>query len=152
MVAILLQWMVLDQIAHMYHKSVLMRSDNTPACSWATKMSMKLAIAACLIRVIALRQRICQAVIMTTLHVVGRGKYHCGHSFASVFYDNRWNEPNNLEFLTYYSSTFQLEQGACWKFFVINPNIVTRASSEFLTKQLTMDLWQRLPKDGDFLG
>jgi len=70
MIAILLQYIVLEQIAPTQHKSVLMRSNNTPACSWATKMSPKLAIAVRLVRALALRQSICQVAVMTTLYVV----------------------------------------------------------------------------------
>ena len=39
MADILLQWLILEQIATIFHTSTLARSDNTPACSWTTMMS-----------------------------------------------------------------------------------------------------------------
>jgi len=59
MAAIFLQWLVLEMIAPMYHISALARSDNSPACSWATCISLKSAIVARLVWVLALHQRIC---------------------------------------------------------------------------------------------
>ena len=41
MTAIILAWLVLEQTAPTHHHSALARSDNTPACSWATRMSPK---------------------------------------------------------------------------------------------------------------
>ena len=72
MAAILLQWLVLDHITTTLHRSTLSRSNNTPACSWATRMSPKSKIAARLIRALALIQRICQAAPMYTLYVTGK--------------------------------------------------------------------------------
>ena len=72
MAAILLQWIVLEMITPTRHRSVLARSDNSPACSWATRMSPKSAVAVKLVQALALRQRICQTSPMTTLHVAGK--------------------------------------------------------------------------------
>lgn len=39
--ALLLQWLVLEQLAVTLHYSAIMRYDNNPTCSWATHMSPK---------------------------------------------------------------------------------------------------------------
>lgn len=72
MAAILIQWLILEQIGTPFHTSALVRSDNTPACSWATRMTPKSKIAARLVRALALRQRISQSSPMITLHVAGK--------------------------------------------------------------------------------
>ena len=58
MAALLLQWLVLEHIAITRHRSALTRCDNSPACSWATRMSPKSVVGARLVRALSVRQRI----------------------------------------------------------------------------------------------
>eukprot|EP00979_Chaetoceros_neogracilis_P017172 scaffold10185_cov283-Chaetoceros_neogracile.AAC.2 len=68
----LLQWLVLEHVTTLFHISALTRCDNTPACSWATRMFPKSRIGARLVRALALRQRIRYASPMATIHVAGK--------------------------------------------------------------------------------
>ena len=152
MAAILLQWLILEQIATTRHRSALARSDNTPACSWATKMSPKNPIAARLVRALALRQRICQASPMATIHVAGKANDIADIPSRSFRKGHRWNCPSNLDFLIKFNAEFPLKQGACWDLFVINPKLITLVTSVLLTSPLPMDVWQALPPRGRVFG
>ena len=152
MAAILLHWIVLEMITTTYHRSALARSNNSPACSWATRMSPKSAIAARLVRALALRQRICQAAPMSTVHVAGKAHDIVDIPSRSFREGHRWNCPNNCEFLTRFTSHFPLPQGACWQLLVINPKIVMLVISELRMKQLPMDVWKQLPSRGRIFG
>ena len=152
MAAILLAWLILEQIAPTHHMSALARSDNTPACSWATKMSPKSVIAARLVRALALRQRICQASPMATIHVAGKANDIADIPSRSFRKGHRWNCPSNLDFLTQFNLKFPLKQGRCWDLFVVNPKLVTLVTSVLLTLPLPMDVWQQLPTRGRVFG
>ena len=103
MVAILLHWLVLEMITPTHHCSVLVCSNNSPACSWATHVSPKSEIAARLVRALALRQRIYQAAHMTMLHVTGKANDISDIPSQSFRDGHRWNCPKNLDFLTHFA-------------------------------------------------
>ena len=67
-----LAWLILEQITPTHHQSTLARRDNTPACSWATRMSPKSTISDRLVRTLALRQSLCHTGPMATIHVAGK--------------------------------------------------------------------------------
>jgi len=71
MAEILVAWIVLEDIAATKHKSSLLRCDNTPACSWATRMSPKSKITVILVRALTLCQNLYQAAPMSTVHEAG---------------------------------------------------------------------------------
>ena len=152
MAAILLQWLVLESIAVTMHRSALARSDNTPACSWATKMSPKSRISARLVRALALRQRICQAAPMYTIHVAGKANDIADIPSRSFKLGHRWNCPSDVQFLHRFNSHFSLPQGNKWQLFQLAPKIVTRVTSELLMLPLPMDVWHRLPAIGRLFG
>jgi len=88
-------------------------------------MSPKFAIASRLVRALALCQRICQAAPMATIHVAGKANNIADIPSRSFCEGHRWNFPDNLVFLTRFTTRFPLLQGACWQLCVINPKIVT---------------------------
>ena len=152
MAAILLQWLVLEQIATTHHRSALARSDNTLACSWATRMSPKNPIAARLVRALALRQRICHGSTMANIHVARKANDLADIPSRSFRHGHRWNCPSNIDFLTKFNAEFPLKQGACWDLFVVNPKLITLVTSVLLTKPLHMGVWQELPTRGRVFG
>ena len=152
MAALLLQWLVLEHLAITRHRSALTRCDNTPACSWATRMSPKSRIGARLVRALALRQRIRHASPMVTLHVAGKGNDIADIPSRSFRPEHRWNCPTNFEFLSRFSKQFPLPQGHKWQLFIISPRITTRVISELLTAPGEMDGWLRLPPIGRVFG
>ena len=152
MAAILIQWLVLEHITITMHRSALARSDNTPACSWATKMSPKSRISARLVRALALRQRICQAAPMYTIHVAGKANDIADIPSRSFRDSHRWNCPSDEQFLCRFASHFQLPQGHQWQLFQVNPKITTRVIDELLQRPMPMDVWHRLPPIGRLFG
>ena len=109
MAALLLAWLVLEQIADTHHRSALARSDNTPTYAWATRMSPKSKIGARLVRALAMRQRVMCAAPMITLHVAGKANDIADIPSRSFRHGHRWNCPYNTEFLSRFTSQFKLE-------------------------------------------
>ena len=91
MVAILLQWLMLEQIAPTNHRSVLTCSSNKIACSRATHIFPRSKITTRLVRILALHQYICQAAPMATLHVDGQTNDIAGISSRFFRLRHRWN-------------------------------------------------------------
>jgi len=98
MATILLQWLVLEHVGPTFHRSSLARCDNTPACSWATKMSLRSNIAARLVQALALRQRIFQAAPMCMLHVARKENDILDIPSRSFRHGHRWDCPSNTQF------------------------------------------------------
>ena len=145
MATLLLQWLVLEYIAVIHHNSALTRCDNSPACSWATRMSPKSIIGAQLVRALAVRQRIRHASPMVTLHVAGKDNDIADIPSRSFWPEHRWNCPSNKEFLPRFALQFPLQKGKRWQLFLISHRIITRMISELLTAPGEMDGWCRLP-------
>ena len=98
--AILIQWLVIEHIGVTIHCFALARSDNTPACAWATKMSPKSKISARLVRVLTLRQRICQASPMYTIYVTGKANDIADILSRLFLLGNHWNCPSEANFMS----------------------------------------------------
>jgi len=144
MAAILLQWGLLELIAPTHHRLALSRSENLSSYSWATQMSPESTIAARLAWALALRQRLCQAAPMSTMHVVGKANDIANIPSRSFREGHCWNCPTNFNFLTCFNEHFCLPHGGCWQLCVINPKIVTLVTLELQTRWLPMDVWKQL--------
>jgi len=152
MAALLLQWLVLKHIAVTRHRSALARCDNTPACSWATRMSPKSKIGTRLMRALALWQRLQHASPMVTLHVAGKSNDIADIPSRSFRPEHRWNCPTNDHFLSRFSSRFPLLQGKRCQIFLISPQITTGVILELLIAPGEMDGWLKLPVIGRVFG
>ena len=114
MAVIILHWLVLEMITKTHHWYALVRNDNSLACSWVTHMSIRLAIAAKLVRALELRQIICQDAPMHTIHVAGEANDIVDIPSRSFINGDRWILPGNHDVLTRFTNRFPLLQGACW--------------------------------------
>ena len=141
MAAILLQWLILEHIESPMYCSVLSHSDNTPACDWATKMSPKSKISACLVRALTLQQRIYQPAPMYKIHVAGKANDIADIPSRSFCLGHRWNFPSDAEFITCFNQRFPLPQGFKWQLFQVSPRIITCVIDELLMQPSKIDVW-----------
>jgi len=110
MVGLLLQWIILEQIANLQHAHIACWCDNTPTVAWATKLlATKATNAAQLLCILALQMLACQASLLTTSHIPGITNTMA--DFASHSFNDF---PNEQTFLTEFHNRFPLLQQASW--------------------------------------
>jgi hypothetical protein len=153
MAGVLLQWLVLEQIAPepLAHKHIGIFSDNTPTVAWATKLtSSKSIIAAHLVRALAIRQHVNRASPLTTLSIAGEE-----NDMADIASRSFRRQPflsSHMSFAKTFTSLFPLPQQACWTECRLAEKLRWRVISCLRGKPLTMASWLKIPKNGKNIG
>jgi hypothetical protein len=115
MAAIVLQYLVAEQMRPLEKCHTAIWSDNTPAASWSTKMADKAStpIAGQLLRALAMRQRTSRLALPSVAHYVGLQNIladTASHSFQSFHHGHARGCPSESDasFLTSFDQTFSL--------------------------------------------
>ena len=154
MAAIVLGWLVLEGIdADLRHAHVGIYSDNTPSVSWTNKMASKRSnIAGHLLFALAMRQRLCRASPLCTLHIAGIINDMADIPSRSFGYKAEWNFQHDADFLNYFESSFPLPNQRSWKLFQPSSGVTTRIVAALQMKAIPMVEWQKLPPHGKSIG
>ena len=147
-----MQWLILEATTDTRHLTLLLHCDNTPAVSWATRMSPKSAVAARLVRALALRHRVSAAAPSIIVHVAGKDNDIADIPSRSFLPGSRWHCPDDKQFLTRFASSFPIPQTACWLLFQPSSRLITSVTSDLLMQPRQMDVWLRLPPIGSVIG
>jgi hypothetical protein len=122
MAAIIIMMLILEQLMPLKRQHCHLFSDNTPSVSWTTKLVAKAesVVAARLLRVLAMRNRVTEAALPVIDHWPGDKNDHAdtaSRSSSNFHSGPHRGEPckNDAVFLTLFQSTFFLPQNASWQ-------------------------------------
>jgi hypothetical protein len=153
MAGVLLQWLVLEQIAttSLEHKHIGIFSDNTPTVAWATRLhSSKSKIAGHLLRALAVRQHAHRASPLLTISIAGEENDMADVASRSFRHKSFTN--SNQPFAKIFNSLFPLDQQRCWTECHLTEKLSSRVTSCLRGKPLDMALWLQIPKRGKSTG
>jgi hypothetical protein len=146
MAAVLLHYMILQQITDMKHKRSGTFSDNTPTVSWSTRMADKsqAPTAGRLLRGLAAIQRATEAGPYTVTSVAGKQNQMADVSSRS------FHLIDNDVFLTHFNFTFPLPQRQSWKIVHLMPEQISNVILTLGGKRLALPQWTKHygPKTG----
>jgi hypothetical protein len=153
MAAHLMQWLALELTHNVRHAHAAIASDNTATVAWARRLDSKRShVAKRLLRVLAVRQRVCRASPLLTISIAGKDNDMA--DAASRWFrnnDNYEDIPDDL-FLPRFNAAFPLPQNASWKRFHFSSKMVTKVISELVGPPSSMASWMRITKRGGSFG
>ncbi len=137
MAAVLLHYMVLQQITPMKHKRAGTFSDNTPTVSWSTRMAdrSKSPTAGRLLRGLAAIQRETQAGPYTVASVAGKKNQMADVSSRS------FHIVHDSAFLSHFNLSFPLPQQQSWKIVHLMPEPTSNVIPTLGGKRLPPPRW-----------
>jgi hypothetical protein len=147
MAGVLLQWLVLEQIApaSLEHKHIGIFSDNTPTVAWATRLhSSKSKVAGHLLRALAIRQHAHRASPLLTISIAGEDNNMA--DVASRSFRHNTFLTSNSTFSQTFTSLFPLPQQHCWKECHLAEKLCSRVISCLRGEPLRMASWLQIPK------
>ena len=154
MAAHLMQWLALEFTHDVRHQHAAIASDNTPTVAWANRLDSKRSqVAKRLLRVLAVRQRVCRASPLLTISIAGKDN-DMADAASRWFKDDTKYETDlpDTVFLPRFNAAFPLPQGASWKRFHFSSKIITRVISELVGPPLNMASWMQITKRGGSFG
>jgi hypothetical protein len=139
MAAVLMQYMILQQVTDMTHKRAGTLSDNTPTIAWSTCMAdrSKSLTAGHLLRGLAAIQRETQAGPYTMGSVTGKKNQMADIALRS------FHIPLDSSFLTHFITTFPLPQRQSWKIVHLTPEQTSNVISTLGGKRLVLPQWTK---------
>jgi hypothetical protein len=155
MAAVLLQYLVAEQLRPMDRCHTAIWSDNSPATSWSTKMADKATtpIAGQLLRALAMRQRTTRSALPTVAHYAGSRNLladTASRSFVKFHYGNQRGTPSqcDTQFLTSFNSVFPLSdfhQMPSWQLVTLTSEMSSLVISTLRGQRLPMPRWTAQP-------
>ena len=156
MAGLLLHYVVLEYLVVLRHRRIGAFCDNTPTVAWAAKLASKRSkVAGCLLRALALRQRVQRSSPLITLSIAGVANVMADVSSRSFRGGGgAWARANltDDDFLLRFNTEFPLPQGQCWSAFRLSNGIASRVTSALRGERLTLESWSRLPQSGGSIG
>jgi hypothetical protein len=156
MAAVLLQYLVAEQLRPLDQCHTAIWSDNTPTVSWSTKMAAKATtpIAGQLLRALAMRQRTTRAALPTVAHYAGSCNIPAdtaSRSFARFHYGCDKGRPSQLDdqFLTSFNTVFSLSSFSkmrSWRLVQVPSEMSSLVISTLRGQKLPMQRWTQLPE------
>jgi hypothetical protein len=151
MAAIVLQYLVAEQMRPLEKCHTAIWSDNSPAASWSTKMADKAStpIAGQLLRALAMRQRTSRSALPSVAHYAGLQNIladTASRSFRSFHYGNARGCPSESDasFLTSFNQTFSLSalsQMNSWQLVQLKSEQSSLVISTLRGQKLPMPQW-----------
>eukprot|EP00978_Attheya_sp_CCMP212_P004556 scaffold9947_cov44-Attheya_sp.AAC.1 len=151
MAAHLMQWLALELTQDVRHQHAAIASDNTATVAWARRLDSKRShVAKRLLRVLAVRQRVCRASPLLTISIAGKDN-DMADAASRWFKDDSKYETDlpYTVFLPRFNAAFPLPQGASWKRFHFSSKMITRVISELVGPPSSMASWMRITKLGE---
>jgi hypothetical protein len=154
MAAHLMQWLALELTHDVRHQHAAIASDNTATVAWARRLDSKRShVAKRLLRVLAVRQRVCRASPLLTISIAGKDNDMADAASRWFKDDSKYDTdlPDTV-FLPRFNAAFPLPQGASWKRFHFSSKMITRVISELVGPPSSMASWMRITKRGGSFG
>ena len=149
MAGVLCAWLILECVLPtMEQVQAGIRCDNTSAVHWSKKFTARSKIAGHLLRALALRQQLCGAAPFLVCSIPGSENDMA--DVASRFHSDRKLQARSPSLLQYFNTFFPQETS--WEEFHLPQKLTSRVMSSLRGKQLTLELWRRLPKLGKNTG
>jgi hypothetical protein len=156
MAAVLMQYLVAEQLRPMEHCHTSIWSDNSPTTSWSTKMADKATtpIAGQLLRALAMRQRTTRSALPTVTHYAGSLNLladTASRSFRKFHHGNARGDPScsDTDFLTAFNSVFSLSdfsQMPSWQIVTLTSEMNSLVISTLRGQKLAMPRWTVPPE------
>jgi hypothetical protein len=156
MAAVLLQYLVAEQLRSMERCHSAIWSDNSPATSWSTKMADKATtpIAGQLLRALAMRQRTTRSALPTVAHYAGSHNLladTASRSFHRFHHGSSKGTPSQSDshFLTSFNSVFPLSdfpQMPSWQLVTLTSEMSSKVISTLRGQKLAMPRWTVQPE------
>jgi hypothetical protein len=151
MAAVLLQYLVAEQLRPMDRCHTAVWSDNSPATSWSTKMADQATtpIAGQILRAMAMRQRTTRSALPTVPHyavTINLLADTASHSFVKFQHGNSRGTSSHCDsnFLTSFNSVFPLydfHQMNSWQLVTPTSEMSSLVTSTLLGIKLPMQRW-----------
>ena len=154
MAAHLMQYIILEYLVILYHRSIGIFSDNTPTVAWANKLSAKKSrLAGRLLRALALRQQATKSAPAVTASIAGIANIEADN--ASRWFINRFNKKDkqltNENNLLYFNKIHPLQIGS-WREFRPSTGLISKLICELRGERSTLASWMRIPRKGGSIG
>mmetsp|Transcript_15405 Transcript_15405/g.35256 ORF Transcript_15405/g.35256 Transcript_15405/m.35256 type:complete len:556 (-) Transcript_15405:1075-2742(-) len=147
MAGLVFLWLMIEHVApKLYHKHIVLLSDNSPSVAWIDKMASKRSVPAGeLLRVLARRLCATKACPITPLHIPGRHNRISDIPSRSFGYKREWHFVNDSDFLTFFNSQFPLPHKQLWQMCRPSTKISSRICHSLLMPGSGTHDWRRLP-------
>ena len=142
--ALVLGWLVMEQITSVAFKHAAIFCDNTSAVSWAAKLRTSKSIpAARLLRLLGLRIRTMQASSLVPMRIAGKDNTMADIT-SRAFNEGKFFHAHN-KLTQYFDSNFPLPQQASWTVFQLTKKMLLPVISCLLGEQSPMESLTRQP-------
>jgi hypothetical protein len=155
MAAVLLQYLVAEQLRPLDQCHTAIWSDNTPTVSWSTKMAAKATtpIAGQLLRALAMRQRTTRAALPTVAHYAGSCNIPAdtaSRSFSQFHHGCERGRPSDSDdqFLTSFNTVFSLSlfsEMRSWRLVPVPSELSSLVISTLRGQRSPMQRWTQPP-------